>query len=174
MSYIPKYLEFNLRQFDGWPTGITESGKEWAVKKVQSLYNVYRFVTLDTVRRELFESANRPEEFKGVASYDYLYAVAHRALLAADGNQVWVHERYYDRRMFLIFVGETEPTRLEYEQFKKQLHKKKTKTFPEILAGASEKLFLWIDSAQIGDVFLVCKGSTVVCVDKASNMISWE
>jgi hypothetical protein len=87
-SYVPDYLIYNERQADGWPNGI--SSKTWAEGKIKSLLATEGQVDLELARRELFEASDRPEDFRNRAMYQYQYAVTHRALLAADGKQVWV------------------------------------------------------------------------------------
>jgi hypothetical protein len=100
MPYVPKHLEFLSRSgtADGWPAGITEVGKEFATQRIIAGLEKYGQLTLDMAKGCIFDNyidGSRepvPEELKGV-SWDWLYGVTHRALLAASGRQVWVAEQ---------------------------------------------------------------------------------
>jgi hypothetical protein len=103
MPYVPKHLEFLSRSgtADGWPQGITEVGKEFATKRVAAGLEKYGQLTLDTAKGCIFDHyIDRepvPEELKGV-TWDWLYGVTHRALLAASAQQVWVAEKSYAKK----------------------------------------------------------------------------
>lgn len=91
MSYVPSYLAFNNRQFDGWPTGLSEEDKAWARNKALNLFIEHkRPLDLETLRRVLFQSEDRPQAFKEPSLYDYQYATADRAMRAAGARQLWV------------------------------------------------------------------------------------
>ena len=97
MSYVPKYLEFQPRQADGWPQGISEESKAWCVERIEvrmSLRwaNGVPWIDLEDARLAIFDRhsvPDIPEDLRNKALYDYMYAVAHRALLAAKMEQVW-------------------------------------------------------------------------------------
>lgn len=97
MTYIPQHLEFLSRTgtADGWPDGITEVGKEFAKQRVAAGLEKYGQLDLDTAKGCIFDGyIDRepvPGELKGV-TWDWLYGVTHRALLAVFAKQVWVTE----------------------------------------------------------------------------------
>jgi hypothetical protein len=89
MSYVPSHLAYSDRQFDGWPKGITEEGKAFAREVVLRLFGEHdNRLDLETVRRELFHDPLH-DDFRGKALFDYQYAVADRALRAANARQLW-------------------------------------------------------------------------------------
>lgn len=96
VSYVPTHLEYRDRQYDGWPTGITVPGKEWATTHSRLMMGSHEkgTVDLEAVRYRLFSKSDpdRPEDFKSKPLYDFQYAVADRSLRAAGGRQVWVLE----------------------------------------------------------------------------------
>lgn len=97
MSFVPNHLEFLSRSgtADGWPQGITEVGKAFATERVRAGLEKYGQMTLDTAKACIFDhyidNEPVPEELKGV-TWDWLYGVTHRALLAVSGRQVWIAE----------------------------------------------------------------------------------
>lgn len=94
-SYIPAYLEFLSRSktIDGWPEGIDAEGKAFAIERVQAGLVKYSQLTLAHAQRCIFEgiidATPVPACLKGV-TWDWLYAVTWRALLAAHAEQVWI------------------------------------------------------------------------------------
>ena len=93
--YIPRHLEFLSRSgtMDGWPKGIDEAGKEFATSRVKAGLAKYTQMGLDLAKRCIFDhyidKEPVPECLRG-ATWDWLYAVTHRALLAADATDVWI------------------------------------------------------------------------------------
>jgi hypothetical protein len=99
MSYIPSHLEFLNRSgtYDGWPKGIDEDAKTWATEQTKKCLKKYGQVTLQMVADAIFDHniigrTAKPACFH-TGGFDYQYAVAHRALLAAGATSVWVLER---------------------------------------------------------------------------------
>jgi hypothetical protein len=93
--YVPTYLEFGPRQADGWPAFVTEEGKAYAAEKVAELFDRYTLVDLDMCHRAVFERRKgQPECFKGVALWDAIYAVCHRAILDNQAEPVWRRTGY--------------------------------------------------------------------------------
>jgi hypothetical protein len=92
--YTPKYLTFldNSGTADGWPAFVTEDGKFLATNIALFLLRRDRPTHIDEVADRIFKYHPEalPDCFRGVALLDARYAVAHRALLAAAGKQVWV------------------------------------------------------------------------------------
>jgi hypothetical protein len=94
--YVPRYLEFGPRQADGWPTFVTNVGKEYCVEQVKQYFEALGYrptATLNNIREAIFGSPYRPTELRGIALLDAQYAVAHRAALAADLTQVWTSRK---------------------------------------------------------------------------------
>ena len=100
MSYVPGHLELLDRSgtVDGWPKGISEASKEFAVSRVKAGLEKYGQMDLDTARRCIYDhyidNEPVPEDLKGVL-WDFLYAVTYRALLAASARTVFVAEQRY-------------------------------------------------------------------------------
>lgn len=100
MSYVGGHLELLDRSgtVDGWPKGISEASKEFAVSRVKAGLEKYGQMDLDLARRCIFDHyIDRepvPEDLKG-AAWDWLYAVTYRALLAVSAKQVFVAEYRY-------------------------------------------------------------------------------
>ena len=96
LTYVPKYLTYEPRQKDGWPEGVDEAAKEWAVAQLSALLRKREYVYLDDAERELFgfmgPVVGSPPAFRDKPAWDYRYAVADRALRAAGGRQVWVQD----------------------------------------------------------------------------------
>lgn len=114
MPYVPKHLEFLSRSgtADGWPQGITEAGKEFATKRVAAGLEKYGQLDLDTAKRCIFDhyidNEPVPEELKGV-TWDWLYGVTHRALMAVSAKQVFVAEPNYTKKPKTAKVWHTVP-----------------------------------------------------------------
>jgi hypothetical protein len=94
--YVPKHLEYLDRSgtVDGWPKGVTAEAKQWATDKVKAGLAKYGRLDLDLARLCIFERGHVhnevvPECLRG-CMWDWLYAITHRALLAADARTVWV------------------------------------------------------------------------------------
>ncbi len=96
--YVPGYLEFQPRHPDGWPAFVSETTKSWCVERVHWVMHFWKerrrdWCSLETIREAIFTAPDRPNELQRVALWDAQYAVAHRAVLAADLNQVWTSRR---------------------------------------------------------------------------------
>lgn len=166
MSYVPTHLDFGPRQNDGWPQGITTEGRAWVVEKMKVLLDSHRFLTLDTARIILFEATDRPDDFKGKTLYDYQFATADRALRAADGAQVWVPERYYNRRVFRFIGPDVITDPLAPDEAKTHLGK----VISQLSGEHADRFHNWVDRAQIGDMFLLphpTDSITVFCSDQS-------
>jgi hypothetical protein len=91
MSYVPSHLAYDKRQYDGWPVGISDEGKAFARQVVLDLFGTHGGrLDLETVRRELFHNVKHPDFGGENPLFDYQYAVADRALRAANARQVWI------------------------------------------------------------------------------------
>lgn len=100
--YVPSHLEFLSRSgtADGWPKGIDEAGKTFAIDRVKAGLAKYTQLTLDLAKHCIYDHyidvLPVPECLRGVswdsASFFKMYAVTNRALLAVDARQVWIVE----------------------------------------------------------------------------------
>lgn len=88
-TYVPHYLINVERQFDGWPKCVTDEQKEEATAAAKEILKQFpQGVDLDLVYRQM--QHRRVSAIKDAVLYDYIYAVCHRALLAAQAVQIWV------------------------------------------------------------------------------------
>ena len=98
MSYVSGHLELLDRSIaiDGWPEGIDEAGKAFAVERVKAGLDKHGQLSLqlacNCIYKGYIDDKPVPESLKGV-SWDWLYAVTYRALLAADTEQVFVSRK---------------------------------------------------------------------------------
>jgi hypothetical protein len=95
MSYVPKHLELldNAGTVDGWPKFVTPEAKAFCLSMLREGFHTYGTMSLSLAAECIFHDAaktgeKRPECLK-LALWDAIYAVTYRALLAADGEQVW-------------------------------------------------------------------------------------
>jgi hypothetical protein len=94
MSYVPSYLVNIERQYDGWPKGISDGEKAELIELVtralsqspKTLLLVYDFGRRETIEKEF---KRRCPVYYDSALCDFSYACLHRALLAAQAEQVW-------------------------------------------------------------------------------------
>lgn len=91
LTYVPNYLTYGPRQADGWPEGIDEAAKAWAVQQLQDLLDKRDYVTLSEAEQAIFEP-RLGEVFIDKVLRDYRYAIVDRALRAAGGRQVWIKD----------------------------------------------------------------------------------
>lgn len=103
MSYVPGYLEFLSRQStaDGWPNGVDEAGKLFAIEKVQAGLAKFGQMSLDMAKRciydHIIDDEQVPGSLTGIA-WDWLYAVTYRALLAVDAQTVFIEKPNHIRK----------------------------------------------------------------------------
>jgi hypothetical protein len=108
-TYVENYLMNVERQPDGWPMGIEEPEKEWLTRGVKAVLRrpgstpvALRIMEIHSHLETLLSTGMLwgktvdtvppyPEggKWKKAALWDYRLACVHRALLAADAEQVW-------------------------------------------------------------------------------------
>lgn len=100
MSYVPGHLRFldNTGAADGWPKGIDEEGKQFAIQRIKAGMRKYTQLDLDLAKRCIYDhyidNEPIPECLKG-SLWDWLYAVTYRAILHVGLNQVFISRQEF-------------------------------------------------------------------------------
>lgn len=140
MSYIPSYLDYNHRQHDGWPKGVSDSTKVWAVKQIENLFKRHRHVWLDLANDTIFMAVDCPAELANASLNDFRYAVAERALRAANAEHVWIEPYDHVKRRFWV-------------NFHNDDRKSLFLTFEELALKYNSRLKEWASYARLGDIY---------------------
>jgi len=105
-EYVPSHLEHTIdRQGDGWPSGSSAYGKAYATAKVAEALVSGRVISLKEASESIYGYVVRnhdlPECLQSCV-WDRIFAVTHRALLAASAREVWVGETWMEDRQKLL------------------------------------------------------------------------
>lgn len=100
MSYVPGYLELLSRSetIDGWPKGIEQEAKDFAIDRVRQ--GLEKFGELDLsqasscIYKGLIDDKPVPDSLKSPL-LDWTFAVTYRALIASHATGVFIPSKPY-------------------------------------------------------------------------------